>query len=246
MLRPLASSLRHIRLPARLAGVALLTACQTSGVSSDTDFTALSPDMMPPLAATERRWLFEGTVGSPPLGFRLGRTGGGAPARWLVRRDSAGIGAAGMLVQDDSDRTDSRFALAVADAPSFGDVRLSVRCRAESGRVDRACGLVWRYQDAGNYYLARANALENNVKLYYVQNGRRHDLREWRGRITTGEWHELRADVHGDSAEIYFDGARILSARDERLRTPGLVGLWTKADSRTAFAGFSATPLTSR
>ena len=245
MRHPLTSSPTDRRLlPRILSVIALLAACQTSGVSSDADFAALTPAALPPLATGERRWHFEGTVDAPPTGFYLGRTGGGAPARWLVRRDAAGAGPASLLVQDDSDRTDSRFALAVADSPSFGDVRLSVRCRPESGRVDRACGLVWRYRDAGNYYLTRANALESNVKLYYVQNGRRHDLGEWRGRVTSGEWHELRADVRRDSVEVYFDGVRVLGARDERFRAPGLIGLWTKADSRTAFESLSATPLT--
>jgi len=227
-----------------MAIVALLAACQTSSVASDADFTALTPTAMPPLATAPRTWNFEGTGDGTPVGFYVGRTGGGAPARWLIRREPSSVTGSAVLVQDDSDRTDARFALAVADSPSFRDVRLSVRCRPESGRVDRACGVVWRYRDAGNYYLARANALENNVKLYYVQNGRRHDLGEWRGRVASGEWHELRADVRRDSMEVYFDGVRVIGARDERFRAPGLIGLWTKADSRTAFESLSATPLT--
>ena len=243
MHRRLTSALALLRPTATVAIVAQLAGCQTSSVASDADFTALTPAVMPPLATAPRSWHFDGTVGRAPAGFHVGRTGGGAPARWLIRRDPTGAGGSGMLVQDDSDRTDSRFALAVADSPSFGNVRLSVRCRPESGRVDRACGIVWRYQDAGNYYLARANALEDNVNLYYVQNGRRRELRGWSGSVSAGRWHELRADSRGDSIDVYFDAARIISARDERFRAAGLVGLWTKADSRTVFTEFSATPL---
>jgi hypothetical protein len=243
MHRPLARALALLCPTATVAIVAQLAACQTSSVASDADFTALTPAVMPPLATAPRSWDFAGTADGTPAGFHVGRTGGGAPVRWLIRRDPAGVIGSGLLVQDDSDRTGSRFALAVADSPSFRDVRLSVRCRPESGRVDRACGIVWRYQDAGNYYLARANALEDNVNLYYVQNGRRRELRGWSGRVSTGAWHELRADARGDSIDVYFDGARIISARDQRFRAAGLVGLWTKADSRTAFAAFSATPL---
>lgn len=78
-----------------------------------------------------------------------------------------------MLAQEDSDRTDFRFPVAVADAPKFGDVSVAVRCEPVGGHVDRACGIVWRYQDENNYYLTRANALEDNVCWYYVQNCRR-------------------------------------------------------------------------
>ena len=243
MHRRLASALALLCATATVTIVAQLAACQTSSVASDADFMALTPAAMPPLATAPRSWNFDGTPDGVPAGFHLGRTGGGAPARWLIRRDPIGATGSGMLVQDDSDRTDSRFALAVADSPSFGNVRLSVRCRPESGRVDRACGIVWRYQDPGNYYLARANALEDNVNLYYVQNGRRRELRGWSGQVSAGTWHELRADSRGDSIDVYFDGARIISARDERFRAAGLVGLWTKADSRTVFTQFSATPL---
>ncbi len=73
----------------------------------------------------------------------------------------------------DADATDFRFPVAVADGPGLRDVRVSVKCKPVSGAVDQACGVVWRYRNASNYYLARANADENNVRLCYVKDGRR-------------------------------------------------------------------------
>ncbi len=74
--------------------------------------------------------------------------------------------APNVLAQVDADATDFRFPVAVADGPGLRDVRVSVKCKPVSGAVDQACGVVWRYRNASNYYLARANADENNVRLY--------------------------------------------------------------------------------
>src|SRR5207244_3681390 len=81
-----------------------------------------------------------------------------------------------VLAQVDTDDTGDRFPVAVADAPVLRDVRLEVRCKPVSGKVDQACGLVFRYRDENNYYLTRANALEDNVRLYHVVNGRPRQL----------------------------------------------------------------------
>jgi len=147
-----------------------------------------------------------------------------------------------VLAQEDTDRTDYRFPVAVADAPSFGDGSVSVRCKPVSGRSDQACGIVWRYQDENNYYVARANALEGNVRFYFVESGRRREAKGWNGKVSTGVWHELRADMRGDHVEIYFDGAKVIDAHDSRFSTPGRVGVWTKADSHTLFDDLTASP----
>ena len=112
-------------------------------------------------------------VGQPPLGFAFGLTGKvGAPGRWVVQQEAGGK----YLVQLDADRTNARFPVAVLSDLSAADVDLSVKFKPVSGRVDQAGGLVWRFQDEDNYYLIRANALEDNVVAYKVQNGRRTDL----------------------------------------------------------------------
>ncbi len=198
-------------------------------------------------AGTSVVWNFDGMpVGQPPPGFLLERTGPGNNGRWIIRAVSDARSQPNVLAQEDTDRTAGRFAVAAADSTSFGDVSLSVRCKPLDGRVDQACGIVWRYRDHNNYYLARANALENDVRFYVVQDGRRREIEGWNGAVATGVWHELRADVRLDRAEIYFDGVKVIDARNGRLTAPGKIGMWIKADSHTLFDDLAAIPLVSR
>ncbi len=117
-----------------------------------------------------------------------------------------------------------------------------MRCKPVSGRVDRACGLVLRYRDQNNYYLTRANALEDNVRLYYVKDGRRVQIAGWNGRVTSGVWHELRFEATGDHLVVYYEGSKVIDFHDRTFSEPGLVGVWTKADSHTLFDDLTATP----
>jgi hypothetical protein len=117
----------------------------------------------------------------------------------------------------------------------LSDVRVSVRCKPIAGKVDQACGLVFRYRDENNYYVARANALEDNVRFYYVSAGKRHELASWSGRVTSGSWHELRVDATGDLFEVFWDNQKVIETRDKTFIEPGKIGLWTKADSVTYF-----------
>lgn len=108
-----------------------------------------------------------------------------------------------------------------------------------SGRVNQACGLVFRYQDENNYYVTCANALEGNVRLYYVKDGRRHQIASWDGKVAKDIWHEIRIDDRGDHMEIYWDGKKIIDAHDTTFRDAGKIGVWTKADSVTCFDDLS-------
>src|SRR5258708_5713041 len=169
-------------------------------------------------------WCFDqAALGAPPPGFTFGRTGAGRPGHWVVRAVADAPSGSNVLAQEDSDRTDYRFPIAVADSPSFGDVSVSVRCKAISGRVDRACGIVWRYIDENNYYLTRANALEDNVCWYYVQNGRRIEVKRARVKVPSGVWHTLRADMRGVHIEVYFNDQKLIDVHDSRRREPGIV-----------------------
>ena len=204
------------------------------------------------LAATARSggqaptiWTFDSSVvGQPPTGFSFGRSGSGSLRRWVVRAAPDAPSSPNVLAQEDSDQTDYRFPVAVAAAPSLADLSLSVRCHPVAGKVDRACGLVWRYQDADNYYLARANALEDNVRLYYVKDGHRRQFAGWNGKVTSGVWHTLRVDAVGDHQIVSWDGAKVIDAHDRTFAAPGRVGVWTKADSQTLFDDLSAAALT--
>ncbi len=120
------------------------------------------------------RWDFQAdALDAPPAGFSFARTGQGREGRWIVIRDPTAPAGDHVLAQLDPDDTDYRFPVAVADGPAPRDVRVEVRCKPVSGRTDEACGLVFRYRDADDYYVARANALEDNVNLYRVVKGRR-------------------------------------------------------------------------
>ena len=188
-------------------------------------------------------WHFDSLpVGQPPAGFSFGRTGGGRVGHWIVQSASDAPSPSNVLAQVDSDRTDYRFPVAAALSPSFTDGSVSVKCKPVSGHVDQACGLVFRYEDENNYYLTRANALEDNVRFYYVKNGRRIQLANWSGKVTAGVWHELRVEFQGDRVEVYWDGTKRIDAHDRTFSGPGRVGVWTKADSYTLFDDLAAQP----
>jgi hypothetical protein len=197
-----------------------------------------------PVTVAARTWDFSADQpGSPPAGFVFAKTGNGRPGRWVVVSSAETGATEKVLAQLDTDGTDYRFPMAVAQEIVARDLRLSVLCAPISGRVDRACGIVFRYRDENNYYVARANALEDNVRLYRVKVGRREQFGSWDGKVSAGTWHELRADARGGRFEIYWDGRKIIDARDETFPDAGKVGVWTKADSVTYFKTVKVEPL---
>jgi hypothetical protein len=124
---------------------------------------------------------------------------------------------------------------------------VSVRFKPVSGTVDQAAGIVWRYRDAGNYYIVRANALENNVVLYKVENGKRIPLAP-RGTpaktygvkhtVPGQTWSRLSVAFHGNLFTVSFNGEKLFEVEDNTFPDPGRIGLWTKADSVTHFDDF--------
>jgi hypothetical protein len=186
------------------------------------------------------------TIGQPPKGFVFGHTRKtGAAGRWIVEQEVGGR----YLAQLDADSTRNRFPVAVLSAVNAADVDLSVRFRPVSGRVDQAAGLVWRYQNEDNYYIVRANALEDNVVLYKVQNGTRTDLPvKGEGRaygkpaeVPAKEWSTLRVVAAGPRFEVYFNGRKLYEVQDTTFAQAGRVGVWTKADSVTHFDDITVT-----
>lgn len=189
-------------------------------------------------------WDFESdSIGQSPTGFIFGRTGSGRVGRWLVTADKDSPSGSRVLAQLDSDSTSYRFPLAVADSTFMRNFRLSVRCKPVSGKVDQACGLVFRYRDENNYYVVRANALENNVRLYSGKDGKRQQFPGWDGSVANGVWHELRVSANSDRFEIYWNGKKVIDARDQVFKEAGKVGVWTKADSLTYFDDLTAESL---
>ena len=188
----------------------------------------------------EKIWNFDGDkAGSPPAGFLFARTGSGAQGKWVVKAESGAPSGANVLAQLDQDDTDNRFPVAVVDGLKLKDVRVTVRCKPVSGKVDSACGLVFRYVDENNYSLTRANALEDNVRLYKVEKGSRRQLASWSGPVKAGVWHEVRVEARGDHLEVWWEGVKAIDHRDSTFMGAGKAGVWTKADSVTAFDDLS-------
>jgi hypothetical protein len=190
--------------------------------------------------ATRKVDFSDSAVGQPPKGFDFGLTAqAGAPGKWIVQAE----GDNKYLAQVDPDNTRSRFPVAVITDVTAADVDVSVRFKPVSGRVDRAAGLVWRFQNEDNYYIVRANALENNVVLYKVEKGKRTDLpvkgegRTYgkKAQVPSGQWSTLRVVAAGPRFEVHFNGSKLYEVEDGTFSQAGKVGVWTKADSVTQF-----------
>ncbi|HEX2651447.1 MAG TPA: family 16 glycoside hydrolase [Burkholderiales bacterium] len=192
--------------------MALLTVLATSAASAETDS-------------------FSGvTAGALPAGWVCGVTGKGSP-KWAVEAD----GSRNVLRQSGS----GTFPWCVKNEVSITDGFVEVRFRPEKGREDQAGGIVWRWQDGDNYYVARANALENNVSLYYTAKGRRNTLEYVDAPVPGNVWHTLRVEFAGKRIKVLLDGKPCIEMDDEHFPKPGAIGVWTKADSVTAFSEFS-------
>src|SRR5713101_6211943 len=150
------------------------------------------------------------TPGQLPAKFHSAKTGGGTQEKWIVIADPTAPSKPNVVGQTSTDQTDYRFPLLISDEGSFQDLDLSVKFKAVSGSVDRAAGLVFRLKDPNNYYIVRANALENNYRLYHVVNGRRSQFAGTNLKVTSGEWHELRVEAVGNKITATTTAARKL------------------------------------
>lgn len=173
-------------------------------------------------------------VDNPPSGFTSYATGSGPAGKWLVKEMTGVPSGSHVVEQTDANPTDGRFPVLIADKGDYADVDVIVKGKALSGKVDQGIGLVFRFRDPKSYYIVRANALENNFRLYKMVNGRRLQFAGANVKVSSNEWHTIRAVVKGDHIICYFDGKQLIDARDKTYTT-GKVGLWTKADSIIAF-----------
>jgi hypothetical protein len=173
-------------------------------------------------------------VGSAPADFDFGRTGQGGPGRWVVAGDASATGGRA-IEQSSTDRTDYRFPLAIYRPLVSQDVDVSVRFKAVAGSVDRAGGIAVRLIDSDNYYVVRANALEDNVRFYRVVKGRRVEITGANTKVSANEWHTLGLKAEGERFTVTFDGKELYRVTDKAITAAGRVALWTKADSVTRF-----------
>ena len=173
-------------------------------------------------------------AGAPPAGWTCGSTGGGAP-RWLAGTDPGAPSKPYVLMQTSS----GTFPWCIRDGTTLADGFVEVKFKPVSGRKDQAGGVVWRWKDGDHYYVVRANALENNVSLYYVERGNRKTLKYVDAPVALGVWHTLRVDFVGTRITVALNGKRTIEFDDSHIAGPGAVGVWTKADSVTAFDDFA-------
>ena len=173
-------------------------------------------------------------TGVPPPGWTATKTGTGQP-KWTVEADATAPSKPNVLKQSGR----ATFPVCIKDDTSLKDGIVEVKFKPISGKEDQAGGVIWRARDANNYYIARANALEDNVTIYHTINGRRTEKKRTNMKVATGEWHTLRVDFEGNHFTVEFDGKKAIDWIDDTFKEAGKVGLWTKADSVTLFDDFT-------
>jgi hypothetical protein len=174
------------------------------------------------------------TVGAAPADFQFARTGQGAIGQWVVVEDATAASKRA-IEQSNTDRTDYRFPLAIYQAATAKNVEVSLRFKPVAGRVDQAGGIAVRLSSPDDYYLVRANALEDNVRFYRIVKGRRQQLATANVKVASGVWHTLSIKAENDRFTVSFDGKPLHSITDKTFPAAGRIALWTKSDSVTRF-----------
>lgn len=176
------------------------------------------------------QWSFDTEqVGGPPTGAKI------FSGNWMVRVEAGAPSAPNALCQTG---TATFPALSLGDK-IFADVIVSTNFKPISGSEDRAAGIIFRIQDKDNFYILRANALEDNVNIYKYVGGSRHEVQGGSAKVASGTWQELRVEVKGNVIHGFLNGKQVVEARDDTYKA-GKVGLWTKADSVTCFDNITA------
>src|SRR5262245_59444883 len=182
----------------------------------------------------------KGDAGKVPAGWKVEKTGKGKAGAWKVEADKTAPSKTGYVLMQTSASPRANFNLCVADETNYKDVEVSVSFKALRGEDDQGGGIVWRYQDADNYYVARMNPLEDNYRVYKVVAGKRSkEFQSAKVKVKAGEWHTLTVRMRGDHIECSLDGKKHLDVKDSTFTKAGKVGLWTKADAQTSFDGFA-------
>jgi hypothetical protein len=195
--------------------------------------------LMEVTAMAENKPSFESDgVGAAPKGWTATMTGKGDP-KWTVEQDQTAPSKLRVLKQSGR----ATYPLLLKDDTNIKDGFIEVKFKAIAGSEDRAAGLVWRARDANNYYVVRANALEDNVVLYKTVNGVRSALDIVRRKggygvgvsVPANQWLGLRVDFKDNRFRVLFNGRQLFDVEDSTFGGAGKVGLWTKADSVTVF-----------
>ena len=173
-------------------------------------------------------------TGEVPAGWTGTKTGKGEP-KWAVEKDETAPSQPNVLKQSG----EATYPVCIKNDTNLKDGFVTVKFKPISGKQDQAGGVIWRCKDADNYYIARANALEDNVTIYHTIKGKRVSFKNVDTKVASGVWHTLRVDFHGKQFAVSFDGKKVIEAADESFADAGKVGVWTKADSVTLFDDFT-------
>jgi hypothetical protein len=173
-------------------------------------------------------------TGAPPPGWTATKTGKGDP-KWEVVADDSALSKPNVLKQSG----EATYPVCIKDDTSLKDGFVEVKFKAISGKEDQAGGVIWRCKDGDNYYIARANALEDNVCIYHTVNGKRSEKKRINTKVAPKKWHTLRVDFKDNYFVVTFDGKRAFVWKDDTFKEAGKVGVWTKADSTTLFDDFA-------
>jgi hypothetical protein len=194
------------------------------------------------LAAGETVNFDDMKVGAVPPGWTATQTGSGS-AKWSIEKDDSAPSKPNVLKQSGQ----ATFPVCFKNDTNVKGGFVEVKFKPISGKEDQAGGVIWRVQDANNFYVFRANANENNAVLYKTVNGKRTPL-DIVGRkggygvketVASGQWHALRVEFAGNHFKAYYDGKHLFDVEDNTFGGAGKVGVWTKADSVTAFDDFT-------
>ncbi len=173
-------------------------------------------------------------TGDPPSGWTATKTGSGQ-AKWTIEKDDTAPSKPNVLKQSG----EATYPVCIKDDTNLKDGFVEVKFKPISGKEDQAGGVIWRAKDANNYYIARANALEDNVTIYHTIQGRRTEKKRASMKVATNQWHTLRVEFQNNHFTVMFDGKKALEWDDDTFKDAGKVGVWTKADSVTLFDDFT-------
>lgn len=227
----------------KLSWVILMSVVLVSGACGEGEQGASSPPIAVTPAGEWRTWTFDQVpAGQLPSGFSVQKTGRGAMPTWEVLADPTAPSPPNVVAQRSKENSGEHFNLAVVEDSDYQDLELEVRFKAVEGTEDQGGGLIWRYQDPDNYYIARANPLEDNFRMYRVVQGSRRQLKGAYIKVASGIWHTMRIVAKGDQMECFYDGKKYLEVRDTTF-SRGKIGLWTKADAVSHFDDLRVRPI---
>jgi hypothetical protein len=194
---------------------------------------------------TTRTFRFrKNAAGRLPGGWTIPKTGTNEGSNWRVVPNGSAPSGTGFVLVQLTDSPRGAFNVCIADDAKFRDLEVSVCFMPIRGRYDRGGGLIWRYQDRGNYYLAGIDALEGNCRIDKVVNGERYQVAiHAEPSLRIGHWHTLTIEHECEHIQCFLDGQKCLEFDDTTFMAAGRIGIWTRSDAHTYFDDLTAHPL---